>query len=256
MRKKLIVANWKMNHSTKEGLSFLAGLQYEIKSPPRGDIVICPPFTTLYPLSEAFDETPYLLGAQNMHWEESGAFTGEISPSFLCDLGIRYVLIGHSERRQYFNETDETVNKKVISATLKRLFPIICIGESEQERSVAKTFEVLNRQMSRALTEVGKETLKSITWAYEPIWAIGTGKRASVEQAQEVAFWIRTFISKNCDGSIANVQRILYGGSVSAETAGDFMVQPDIDGLLVGGASLDPKQFSEIITASEQRALI
>lgn len=253
MRQHLIVANWKMNHSVQEGLSFLAGLQHEIKSKPHGDIVVCPPFTSLYALSEAFEETHYQLGAQNMHWEETGAFTGEISPNFLVEIGIRFVLIGHSERRQHFGETDETVNKKLIAATLKRMFPIVCIGESEKERHQGKTFEVLQRQISQALTEVPRETFKSISWAYEPIWAIGTGNRATMEQAQEVAEWIRNFISKNCDASIANIQRILYGGSVSEETAAGFLSQADIDGLLVGGASLDPKRFAEIIIASDQR---
>ena len=253
MRQTLIVANWKMNHAVKEGLSFLAGLQLEIKSLPHGDVVICPPFTSLYALSEAIDGTPYKLGAQNIHWEENGPFTGEIAANFLCEIGIPYVLIGHSERRQHFNETDETVNKKLNLALIKKLQPIVCIGESEEERNLGKTFDVLQRQISGAIHEVGKEFLNRMAWAYEPIWAIGTGKQASVDQAQEVAGWIRNYVSKISDRSIANVQRILYGGSVSEETAGGFLRGADIDGLLVGGASLDPKRFAQIIVAADQK---
>lgn len=250
-RRKLIVANWKMNHTVAEALKFLAGLRYEIKGATECEVVIIPPFTTLYALEEGLQGTPYKLGAQNMHWEDHGAFTGEISPAFLRDLNIEYVLLGHSERRDYFAESDETVNKKLKAAIRYHLKPIVCMGETEEERRGGKTKEVVTKQVRKALDGQFKTEIVEMVWAYEPRWAIGTGKNATPEQAQEVIGTIRGLLAEIFDDSVAATMRILYGGSVSETTAGSFLKQKDIDGLLVGGASLDPKRFAEIIQAAE-----
>lgn len=252
MRTKLIVANWKMNFSVPEALKFLAALRREIKGVPDNcEVVFCPPFTALYPLDGALEETPFKLGAQNMHWEEAGAFTGEISPLFLKDLNVKYVLLGHSERRQIFGETDLDVNKKLSTAIQQKLTPIVCVGETTKERNEGKTFEVLERQIKKTLDGQMKSELSEVVWAYEPVWAIGTGKNASPEQAQEVGQWMRKLIGKILDAPIAGEMRILYGGSVNEEKARGFLDQPDLDGLLVGGASCDPEKFSAIIRSAE-----
>lgn len=248
-RTKLIVANWKMNHTIPEALKFFAGLSRELRSTISCEVVICPPFTGLYAMTEALEGTIYKLGAQNMHWEENGPFTGEVSPVFLRDLNVQYVILGHSERRRHFGETDAGVNKKLAAALKYYLTPIVCVGETAEDRRAEKTREVVEGQMKRALDGLMRSELTRLTWAYEPIWAIGTGKNAAPEQAEEVARWMRDLCAKAIDAPAAEVIRILYGGSVSEEKAAGFLGQPNIDGLLVGGASLDPKSFAAIVRA-------
>lgn len=252
MRTKLIVANWKMNFTVPEALKFLAALRRERTGNfPDCEIVICPPFTALFAFEEAVEGTPLKLGAQNMHWEDSGAFTGEISPSFLKDLNVEFVILGHSERRQYFGETDIVVNKKLSAALQQKLTPIVCVGETTAEHKEGKTFEVIESQIKKALDGQIRSELPAMVLAYEPVWAIGTGKNATPEQAQEVTQWMRRLLAKVLDAPTAENIRILYGGSVSDEKARVFMKQPDVDGLLVGGASLDPKKFSNILQSTE-----
>ena len=252
MRTKLIVANWKMNFTVSETLKFLAALRREMGSTlPECEVVFCPPFTALFAFEEAMEGTPFKLGAQNMHWEDSGAFTGEISPLFLKDLGVSYVILGHSERRHLFGETDIVINKKVSAALQQKLFPIVCVGETDAEHKEGKTFEVVEAQIKKALEGQIRDDLASVVWAYEPVWAIGTGKNATPEQAQEVSKWMRDLVGKILDVPTSNSMRILYGGSVSEEKARGFLKQPDIDGLLVGGASLDPEKFSGILQSIE-----
>ena len=252
MRTKLIAANWKMNCTVPETLKFLAALRRELAGGfPECDMVFCPPFTALFAFEEVMEGTPFKLGAQNMHWEDAGAFTGEISPLFLKDLNVEYVLLGHSERRQLFGETDIMVNKKLAAALLQKLTPIVCVGETAEEHKSGKTFEVVEAQIKKALDGQMRAELSTLVFAYEPIWAIGTGKNATPEQAQEVIQWMRQLMTKVLDAPIAKGMRILYGGSVSEEKAHGFLKQPDIDGLLVGGASLDPKKFAAILQAVE-----
>lgn len=228
---------------------YLAGLRTSLRTPPTCEVILLPPFTSLFALDEALKGTPYKLGAQHCHWEESGAFTGEISPSFLQDLNVEYVAVGHSERREYFGETDEMVNKKTQAIFRHHMKPIVCIGETLKERQQNETLNVIERQVKKTLEGQLREDLGEMIWAYEPRWAIGTGKNATPEQAQEVANYIRGLNAKILDGAIANQMRILYGGSVTEATAKSFLSLGDVDGLLVGGASLDPARFSAIIRA-------
>ena len=251
MRTKLIVANWKMNNTVPEGLKFLAALIREVHETKECEVVFCPPFTALFAMCEALEETPFKMGAQNMHWEEAGAFTGEISPLFLKDLNVQYVLLGHSERRHLFGETDSIINKKLAAALHQKLTPIVCVGETEKEHQDGATFSVIDAQIKKALDGQPKSELAEIVWAYEPVWAIGTGKNATPDQAQEVIQSMRKTLAKITDAPTAENMRILYGGSVSEEKAKGFLKQPDIDGLLVGGASLHPQKFAAIIRATE-----
>lgn len=246
MRTKLIVANWKMNATIAEALKFVAAFRRAMQAPPDCEVVICPPFTSLYALDEALAGTPYQLGAQNMHWEDGGAFTGEISPRFLSELNVRFVILGHSERRKNFGETDVHINKKVAAALAYEFVPIICVGETEEQRSGGKTLDVVESQVTQILDGQMKSGLETLVWAYEPVWAIGTGKNAAPEQAQEVMESIRKVAAQALDAPLADQMRILYGGSVSDRNAGSFLKQKDVDGLLVGGASLDPEQFAKI----------
>lgn len=251
MRTKLIVANWKMNFTIQEALKFFAALQREMRGVPKAEVVICPPFTALYAFDEAFSETPYKLGAQNMHWEEAGAYTGEISPSFLRELNVMYVILGHSERRRHFKETDALINKKIAAALQQQLIPIICVGETEAERNEGKTRAVVESQVKSAVDGQMKSELEGVVWAYEPVWAIGTGKNATPKLAQEVMGEMRSLLARALDAPLAEKMRILYGGSVSEGNAAAFLGEPDVDGLLVGGASLDPQKFAGIVRAAE-----
>ncbi len=252
MRTKLIVANWKMNYSVTEALKFLAAFHREINEIENCEVVFCPPFTALYAMEETLEGTPFKVGAQNMHWEDSGAFTGEISPFFLKEMGVQYVILGHSERRQLFGETDGEINKKLMAALHQNIIPIVCVGETDKEHKEGKTFDLVNLQMKKALEGQNKTDLPNIIWAYEPIWAIGTGKNATPEQAQEVIQSMRKELSKTTNAPTAETMRILYGGSVSDEKAKGFLKQPDIDGFLVGGASLNPQKFAGIIRATQR----
>ncbi len=243
MRKPFIAANWKMNKTVPEAEAFLSEFLPEVSNVTDADIVIAPPFTALKTVGEKLKGTNVILAAQNVFYEEKGAYTGEISPSMLLDAGCSYVIIGHSERRQYFNETDEIVNKKIKTALKNGLKVILCIGESLAQRQEGKTNDVLKEQLTNGLKDVD---IENIVIAYEPIWAIGTGVTATPEQAEDAHSYIRKEIS-SIYGNKAEALRILYGGSVTPDNVNDLMTCPDVDGALVGGASLKPDSFSKIV---------
>ncbi len=211
------------------------------------EVVVCPPFVCLPAAKEALAGSNIKLGAQNMHWEEQGAFTGEVAPGMLKELGVEYVIIGHSERRQYFGETDEMVNKKVLSAVAHNLIPIICVGETLEQREQGSTEQVVDRQTRAALKGLSPEVADRVVIAYEPIWAIGTGKTASSDDANEVIGYIRKVVGEVLGSQAAQQMRILYGGSVKPENAAELMQMPEIDGGLVGGASLKAQDFAKIV---------
>jgi triosephosphate isomerase len=211
------------------------------------EIVLGPPFTALASVAEVIKGTNIALAAQNLHWEDKGAFTGEISAEMLLDLGCKYVIIGHSERRQYFGETDETVNKKAKQALKKGLLPIVCVGETLAERETGKLAEVVNRQVAGGLKDITADDMKKVVIAYEPVWAIGTGRTATPEQANEVHALIRQKVKALYTVGIAEGLRIQYGGSVTPENVSQLMAMPDIDGALVGGASLKPESFAALV---------
>ncbi len=248
MRKKIIAANWKMNVTLEEAKGFLETFMLELGEENRVDIVIVPPFTALARVSELLNDAPQVkLGAQNMHWEKPGAYTGEISADMLRDLFVRFVVLGHSERRIYFGETDEIVNKKTKAALAALLKPIVCIGETLSERDAGHVEAVLDRQLTGSLADLSPKDFEDIVIAYEPVWAIGTGRTATPEQAQEAHAFIRGKLGKLSNPATAEKMRIQYGGSVKPGNTTELMSQPDIDGALVGGASLDPRAFVEIV---------
>lgn len=237
MRRKIVAGNWKMNKTPSEAIDFIKELVPLVKSDDV-DVVFCVPYVVLPIAVELVKDTNVKIGAQNMHFEESGAYTGEISPKMLTDLGVDYVIIGHSERREYFNETDETVNKKVLKAFEHNLTPIVCCGESLQQREQGVTIDFVRTQIKIAFQNVTADHAKKAVIAYEPIWAIGTGKVATSDQAEEVCKAIRECIAEIYDEATANEIRIQYGGSVSGSNASELFAQANIDGGLVGGASL------------------
>lgn len=243
--KALIAANWKMNKNIKEAVSFVNSFRKLIKN-SKNEIVICPPFTLLFELKKSLKNTNIKLGAQNMHFEEQGACTGEISPLMLKEAGCEYVILGHSERRQHFNESDELINKKVKSALQHKLKPILCIGETLQQRNNNETMEIVENQLTKNLKNINESEMKNAVIAYEPVWAIGTGKNATPRQADEVHSFIRKLLLKKNSKNIAINTRIIYGGSVKPENIKDLMEMRNINGALVGGASLDPKSYAEI----------
>ncbi len=245
-RKPLIAGNWKMYKTIPEAVDSAEKLAELVSDVTQVDIMIAPTFTALYPVWEKIKGSRVMLGAQNFYWEKEGAYTGEISADMIVSAGCGYVIIGHSERRQYFGETDETVNKKIKAAVSARLIPVLCVGETEDQRDADKTFSVLDKQIKKGLEGFLSGDLESLIIAYEPVWAIGTGKTASSDQAQEVHKFIRSLLS-DIDASLSERIRILYGGSVKPANAAELMAMPDIDGALVGGASLDPASFSKII---------
>jgi triosephosphate isomerase len=247
MRKPFIAANWKMNKTLSETREFISNFVPAVKDVTDVDIVLAPPFTSLAIASENLKNSNVLLAAQDMFYEEKGAYTGEVSPLMIIDIGCNFVIIGHSERRQYFNETDEVVNKKIVSAKKAGLGVIFCIGESLEERDAGKTFEVLQREITDGLKGVDD---KDIVVAYEPIWAIGTGKTATSEQAQEAHAYIRERLGF-LYGNKADEIRILYGGSVTPDNIGSLMACKDVDGALVGGASLKVENFIKIVKFKE-----
>jgi triosephosphate isomerase len=246
-RTPIIAGNWKMNKTTIEAEDLAAKLVSLVSSVKDREIVLGPPFTSLEAVSETIKGTNISLAAQNMHWEDKGAFTGEISAEMLLDLRCKYVIIGHSERRQYFGETDETVNRKVKHALRKGLLPIMCVGETLAEREAGKLNDVINSQVSGGLRDVSADDMKKVVIAYEPVWAIGTGKTATPEQANEVHALIRQTVQSLYNGDIAGGLRIQYGGSVTPENVSSLMAKPDIDGALVGGASLKPESFAALV---------
>lgn len=250
MRKPVIVANWKMNNTVPEALKFVAALTLDIKAAGNVDVVIAAPFTALYSLGVALTETDFKLAAQNLHWEDSGAFTGEISGAFLKDVGASFVITGHSERRQLFGETDETVNKRNKAALRYGLVPIFCIGETLPQREENRTWKVIEGQLEDGLKGIVAEFIANIVIAYEPVWAIGTGRNATPDQAQEVHGLIRKHINTHYGSTVAEGIRIIYGGSVKPSNSRDIMCKDDVDGALVGGASLDAKQFAAIVRSA------
>lgn len=247
MRKPIIAGNWKMHKTLEEAKSFVKEVKSLVPPQDKVDSVICAPALFLGQLVELAEGSELKIGAQNMHFEESGAYTGEISPVALADIGVDYVIIGHSERREMFAETDETVNKKVLAAFKHELTPIVCVGESLAEREAGKTNEIVGEQVKKALAGVDESAVKNIVIAYEPIWAIGTGKSSSPEDANEVCAHIRGVIADIYSDDVANEVRIQYGGSVKPENIKDFLNQPEIDGALVGGASLEPRSFLQLL---------
>jgi len=246
-RKPIIAGNWKMNKTTAEARELAAKLAPLVAGVKDREIVLAPTFTSLPPVAGAIKGTNMVLAAQNMHWEDKGAFTGEISAEMLLDLGCKYVIIGHSERRQYFGETDETVNKKVKQALKKGLLPILCVGETLAEREAGRLNEIISRQVTGGLRDVSPEDMKKVVVAYEPVWAIGTGKTATPEQANEVHSLIRGKVKELYSAEIAEGLRIQYGGSVTPDNVSQLMAKPDIDGALVGGASLKPESFAALV---------
>jgi triosephosphate isomerase len=246
-RTPIIAGNWKMNKTTIEAEELAAKLVELLSSVKDREIVLGPPFTSLEAVSETIKGTNISLSAQNMHWEDKGAFTGEISAEMLLDLGCKYVIIGHSERRQYFGETDETVNKKARQALKKGLLPIMCVGETLAEREADKLNEIISRQVTGGLKDISLDDMRKVVIAYEPVWAIGTGKTATPEQANEVHALIRQKVQALYNDDIAEGLRIQYGGSVTPENVSSLMAKPDIDGALVGGASLKPESFAALV---------
>jgi triosephosphate isomerase len=247
MRRPIIAGNWKMNKTVKEALELVKGLKKELEGVKDVDIVACPPFTVLSEVEKIIQGTNIHLGAQNLYWEDSGAYTGEISAPFLKDTGCKYVIIGHSERRAYFNETNEGVNKKLKAALKHNLIPIVCVGESLEQREKGETFDVVKGHVRGALKDITEEEIKRIIIAYEPVWAIGTGKTATPEQAQEVHNFIRKLLKELYSQEIAGLVRIQYGGSVKPDNVAELMAKDDIDGALVGGASLKIDSFVRIV---------
>lgn len=249
MRKTIIAGNWKLFKTIKEAIELSNGLKRELfKLDSQGiDVVLCPVFTALSEVSEVVLESNIALGAQDLYWQDEGAFTGEVSGKMLKDAGCAFVIIGHSERRQFFNETNETVNKKIKAALSNGLTPIVCVGEMLNEREAGKTFDVLADHIQNGLKGLTSEEILKIVIAYEPVWAIGTGKTASPAQAQEAHKYIRGLLVKLYDEDIASQIRIQYGGSVKPENITELMKQPDIDGALVGGASLTVVSFADIV---------
>jgi triosephosphate isomerase (TIM) len=247
MRRTIIAGNWKMNKTSLEAIELVNQLKRELGEVNDVEIVVCPPFTALADVKDALIESNIRLGAQNLFWEDSGAYTGEVSAPMIKEIGAQFVIIGHSERRQYFGDTDETVNKKIRAALAQQLSPIVCIGEVLAEREGGKTFEVIQKQFSGSFAGMKDAEMAKIVIAYEPVWAIGTGKTATPEQAQEVHQYIRKLLRESFDDKLAASIRIQYGGSVKPENTADLILQPDIDGALVGGASLKKESFIQIV---------
>jgi len=250
MRKPIIAGNWKMNKTLSEAVDFVEEVKGSIPSSETVESVVCSPALFLDKLVQITKGTDLKVGAQNMHFEDKGAFTGEISPVALKDLGVEYVIIGHSERREMFNETDETVNKKVHAAFKHGLIPIVCVGETLEEREAGKTNSIVENQVKKALEGLNAELVEKTVIAYEPIWAIGTGRSSSAQDANDVCQYIRGVIRELYSKEVADSVRIQYGGSVNPTNIKEYLSQPDIDGALVGGASLDPKSYLQLLGAT------
>ncbi len=255
MRKKIVAANWKMNMTQAESARFVESMLLDLGEIIDVEVVIVPPFTAIAKVMEALGKAQnnIKVGAQNMYWEKSGAFTGEISAALLRDLFVHYVVLGHSERRTLFGENDEIVNRKVRAALDATLRPIVCIGETLEQRDKGNVEKILSIQLRGSLKDLGEKELQETVIAYEPVWAIGTGRNATLDQAQEAHAFIRHILREMANDATAERVRIQYGGSVKPENAGELMSQPDIDGALVGGASLDPRSFVQIVKAARDR---
>ncbi len=255
MRTPFIAANWKMFKTVHEAVVFVKEFRSLVKDIDDVEIVVAPPFTALHAVAEAARNTPVGVSGQNLHWEREGAFTGEISAGMLREAGAEYVIIGHSERRRLFQETDETVNRKLVAALGAKLCPIVCIGETLEEREGNQTLEVLDRQIKQGLDGMTGDQVAALVIAYEPVWAIGTGRNATPEQAGEAHAHIRSRIRQWFGGHAADQCHVIYGGSVKPDNIHALIVHPDVDGALVGGASLDVAGFFQIVTRSRQSAV-
>jgi len=249
-RRPIVAGNWKLNKNIEESLKLVTDLKNGLPKESKCEIVIAPVFTALHPVNAAIEGTPIKLSAQDVYWEDQGAFTGEVSVPLLRDVGCEFVIVGHSERRQFFGETDQSVNKKAKAVLGHQMMPIICVGESLQEREQGTTLEVIISQVKGALEGFTPTEMKLVVVAYEPIWAIGTGRTASPQDAQEAHAAIRKQISAQFGQSTADATRVLYGGSVKPANTASLMAQPDVDGALVGGASLTAESFIGIIEAA------
>jgi triosephosphate isomerase len=249
-RKKLIAGNWKMNKTSAEGVTLVRDIVAAVGKQADVEVVVCPPFTALESAGKSLEGSEVKLGAQNMHHEASGAFTGEISATMLRSIYTTHVILGHSERRTYFGENDELINKKVLAALKNQLKPILCVGETLAERESNSTLKVVQTQTERGLEGVSKELATNVVIAYEPVWAIGTGKVATTEQAQEVHAFIRGLLVKLFGDATAQKVRILYGGSMKPANAPELLAQKDIDGGLIGGASLEARSFVDLVNAA------
>jgi triosephosphate isomerase len=250
MRKKVIAGNWKMNKTLNESQELVSKIINGLGNDRKCDVIVCPPFTSLNEVHSLIKNTPVKLGAQNMHYEESGAYTGEISADMLKSVGCEYVILGHSERRVIFEESDEIINTKLKTAISKELKVIFCVGELLEQREKGITMEVISDQVSKGLEGISSKNMGEIIIAYEPVWAIGTGKTATPQQAQEVHLFIRKLISEKYSSSIADNLIVQYGGSVKPDNAGELLSQKDIDGALVGGACLNADSFLGIISSA------
>ena len=251
MRRKLIAGNWKMNTDRASAVSLAHGIAERAGEFGRLDLLVCPPAVYLLPVQDVISKSPVALGAQNMYHEANGAFTGEISAAMLKEVGCRYVILGHSERRHILGETDADVNRKTLAALAAGLIPIVCVGELLAEREAGRTAEVISRQFHGSLAGVSPDQIEQVVIAYEPVWAIGTGKVATPEQAEAVHGDLRTLLAEQYNNRSAENVRILYGGSVKASNAGELLSQPNIDGALVGGASLKVDDFLGIAAAAK-----
>ncbi|MBA3849010.1 MAG: triose-phosphate isomerase [Opitutus sp.] len=250
IRKKVIAGNWKMNKTAAEGAALTREIVEAVGRETLVDTVLCPPFTALESVARALEGQAIKLGAQNMHPEKSGAFTGEISAEMLRTLYVTHVILGHSERRQYCGETDGFINRKVLAALASELRPILCVGETLAEREAGRTLDVVRTQTEAALAGVKPEQITTVIIAYEPVWAIGTGKVATTAQAQEVHAFIRALLTRLHGAALSQKVRILYGGSMKPANAPELLAQPDIDGGLIGGASLEARSFVDLVKAA------
>ena len=253
MRKPIIAGNWKMNNTPSQAVELIEAIKPLVKD-AKCDVVVCPTFVCLDAASKALAGSNIGLGAQNVHFEEKGAFTGEISTGMLKELQVGYVVIGHSERRQYFGETDEVVAKRSLAAITAGITPIICVGETLEQRQNGTTFEIVKKQTEAALDLMSAAQVSASVIAYEPVWAIGTGLTATKEQAEEVIAFIRSVVAKKFDSAAAEALRIQYGGSMNAKNAAELMAMPNIDGGLIGGASLKAPDFAAIVEAASKEA--
>lgn len=252
-RKYIIAGNWKMNLTSAEGAELTTAIIHDVGNKTDVTVVVCPPFTALTRVGKTLENSNIQLGAQNMHPEASGAYTGEVSAAMLRDLFVNYVILGHSERRQYFGETDAFINRKVKTALDNNLKPILCVGETLEEREAGKTLAVIRTQIEGCLEGIKPDHSDNLIIAYEPVWAIGTGKTATPEQAQEVHAAIRKMLAEKLSATHASGIRILYGGSMKPSNADDLLAQPDIDGGLIGGAALEAKSFVKLVESAQQR---
>ena len=247
MRTPVIAGNWKMNMTVSQSIELVRGIYLGLKFPGEVDVIVSPPFTALWAVANELKNSYVAVAAQNLHWEDKGAFTGEISPVFIKDAGSDYVIIGHSERRQYFGETDETVNKKIKAALSHSLIPIVCVGETLEERESGQLDYIVKKQIVNGLKDLSGADVNDLILAYEPVWAIGTGKTATPEQAEEVHAKIRGLIADLFSQTGAENIRILYGGSMNPSNCRELLSKPNIDGGLIGGASLKAEDFIDII---------